>query len=102
MILVTMLCIAFWIGVCLLLTGCEQRVLGTTDGRTVWIDTEAIEARGLDPDKIALHEAGHISGYDHCSDRRCLMYFEAGPARTELCGNCRPDTFIWLKKTWGL
>ena len=94
-------CVAFWIVVIMLLAGCSNRVLATTDGRTIWVDTEAAEARGLNPNDLVRHEDGHRIGYDHCLDTKCLMYYKA-VGNTELCGNCRLDTMVWVKKTWGL
>ncbi len=44
--------------------------------------------------KVALHETGHLLGFSHCRNERCIMSFSIGLSRLDslqlaLCSNCR-------------
>jgi archaemetzincin len=44
--------------------------------------------------KEAVHELGHVVGFGHCPDRRCIMHFSNSLADTDqkgpgFCGRCR-------------
>ena len=54
--------------------------LGELGGRTCVVSTFRLGARGADETKlrdrlrkVAIHEAGHVMGLDHCLTERCVM-----------------------------
>jgi hypothetical protein len=93
----------------LALPGCgQERVIGHTDGRNITIDYAWIEAHGLDPALIKLHEECHNIGLEHCRRSSCLMYWVYqvdiifGPAKKKLCRECfikvQPTTLGWVSR----
>ena len=87
--------------IAMIVCGCGHgRRLGTTDGKQIWIDEQAIKKAGMDVAVIIKHEQLHIDGYAHCNSRKCIMYPVAGKHRTELCAVCHPNSFDWAKKIW--
>lgn len=65
------------------------------DGYTIFCDLKYVAKYGLSHrlEMFLQHEQGHIDGYDHCQDRKCLMWPEHNFSKTKkICGNCNRTT----------
>ena len=84
--------------------------LGELDGRACVLSTFRLGARGADESqlrerlrKVAVHEAGHVMGLDHCPHQGCVMRDAESSIATvdeesgEFCADCKTGWNNWLK-----
>lgn len=84
--------------------------LGELGGRVCVVSTFRLGARGADENKlrdrlrkVAIHEAGHVMGMDHCPNQGCVMQDAESSIATvdmetgEFCDDCKADSLSWLK-----
>lgn len=83
--------------------------LGEVGGRVCVVSTFRLNARGADElklrerlRKVAVHEAGHVMGLDHCPQAGCVMADAEGSISTvdgeigEFCKECTTKRMTWL------
>jgi len=84
--------------------------LGELGGRVCVVSTFRLNARGADEKKlrdrlrkVAVHEAGHVMGLDHCPQAGCVMADAEGSITTvdvetgEFCKECTTKRMEWLE-----
>jgi archaemetzincin len=84
--------------------------LGEVGGTSCVISTYRLGARGADEEKlqdrllkIAVHEAGHVMGLDHCLHKGCVMQDAESSILTvdqetgKFCDECKAVTLAWSK-----
>lgn len=85
--------------------------LGELAGRVCVVSTFRLGARGADETKlrerlrkVAIHEAGHVMGLDHCPHQDCIMEDAESSIATvdnesgEFCKECTAKRMSWLEK----
>jgi archaemetzincin len=84
--------------------------LGELDGRVCVVSTFRLGARGADEAKlrdrlrkVAVHEAGHVMGLDHCPKQGCVMQDAESSIATvdgetgKFCDDCKDLSLTWLR-----
>jgi archaemetzincin len=84
--------------------------LGELDGRVCVVSTFRLGARGANETqlrerlrKVAVHEAGHVMGLDHCPTAGCVMRDAESSIATvdgetgKFCDACQAGWHTWLK-----